>query len=203
MAGSLKSAFAASDVVYSPGRAELDVTCEESVKTYFKEIKSIDLLVCNAGATFDEILIKMDQRQWDEAMAVNLKGAFLCAKAAIPAMLRAGSGHIVFVSSYSAFSPPVGQANYAAAKAGLVGLAKSLAAELGSRAIRVNTVVPGWLETRMTENVLEERVDEVKATHALGQFNTPEAVASFIETLHRRMPFTSGQVFHLDSRILP
>ena len=86
-------------------------------------------------------------------------------------------------------------------KAGLIGLAMSLAKELGPAGVRVNTVLPGFLETRMTEGLSEERKDQVRKEHVLGRFNTTEAVADFLMTLHERMPHTSGQVFRLDSRV--
>jgi len=118
----------------------------------------------------------MDLNGWDEVMQVNLRGAFLCAQQAVKKMLKAKSGHIVFIGSHSAFSPPIGQCNYA-------------------------LVVPGWMESKMTSGVEPQRVDEVRELHALGKFNNPEAVASFIAVLHQQMVGTSGQVFHLDSRV--
>ncbi|WP_240963783.1 SDR family NAD(P)-dependent oxidoreductase [Luteolibacter luteus] len=186
--------------VMAPGRAELDVTDEAGAKDYFRR-HSPELLVCNAGITRDAPLAKLREADWDQVLAVNLRGAANCAAAALKGMLRSRSGHIVFISSYSAIHPPAGQAAYAAAKAGLIGLGKSLAKELGSAGIRVNVILPGFLETRMTEAVSPERRDQVKSEHALGRFNTPEAVAAFLRTLHLHLPHTSGQVFQLDSRV--
>lgn len=188
--------------VLAPGRAELDVSCADSVEQYFSEAGEIDLLLCNAGVTDDCLLAKMSERQWDRALEVNLKGAFRCARAVSRQMLRRRSGQVIFVSSYSAFHPPAGQANYAAAKAGLVGLAKSLAAEWGSRGVRVNVVVPGFLETKMTESVADTAKEAALSKHVLGQFNEAEKVAKFVRFMEEEMPYTSGQVFNLDSRIL-
>jgi len=191
--------------VYTPGRDELDVGDEVSVGDYFSEVKSLGLLVCNAGFTDDEVLLKMSESEWDEVMDTNLKGAFLCAKAAAKVMMKQKpqiGGHIVFVSSYSAFHPPVGQANYAAAKAALCGLAKSMAQELGGRNIRVNVIVPGFMETKMTEALSSGAKYLTRDKHVLGEFNTVEAVGSFLRCLHLDMVHTSGQVFNLDSRIL-
>ncbi|MGJ8656067.1 MAG: SDR family NAD(P)-dependent oxidoreductase [Akkermansiaceae bacterium] len=201
VAGSLEEAGM---VVEAPGRGELDVCDEVIVGEYFSGLGELDLLVCNAGGTYDELLLKMDEGCWDGVMDVNLRGAFLCAKAAGKLMMkqRGRGGHIVFVSSYSAFHPPVGQANYGAAKAALKGLALSLAKELGGRNIRVNVVVPGFMETRMTEGVSGARREAVMGDHALGEFNTVEATGKFLRCLHFDMPFTSGQVFNLDSRVI-
>jgi len=189
--------------VYAPGREELDVCCEESVNAFFADVDEPELLICNAGMVDDALLAKMGERQWDDVMAVNLRGAFLCARAVARKMVKRRRGHVVFIGSFSGFSPHVGQANYAAAKAGLVAMAKSLAAELGGKGVRVNVVVPGWLETKMTRGVPEDKIETARGMHALGAFNEPGAVASFIRVLHEEMPYTSGQVFHLDSRILP
>ena len=188
--------------VLSPGRAQLDVSSAESVDQYFSSVGEVDLLVCNAGVTADSLLAKMSESQWDKALEVNLKGAFRCARAVSRQMLRRRSGQVIFVSSYSAFHPPAGQANYAAAKAGLVGMAKSLAAEWGSRGVRVNVVVPGFLETKMTASVADVAREAALSKHVLGRFNEPEKVAKFVHFLEEEMPFTSGQVFNLDSRLL-
>ena len=197
----LAAAFAdAGHEVLAPGRDELDVTDAAAVKEYFKG-REVELLICNAGVTRDAVLGKLPEKDWDAVMAVNLRGAALCAAAASRGMVRARQGHIVFVSSHSAVHPPAGQAAYAAAKAGLIGLAMSLAKELGPAGVRVNSVLPGFLETRMTEGLSEKRKDQVRKEHVLGRFNTTEAVADFLMTLHERMPHTSGQVFRLDSRV--
>jgi 3-oxoacyl-[acyl-carrier protein] reductase len=197
----LAAAFeSAGHPVLAPGRSELDVTCAESIDGFFRR-HSPDLLVCNAGLTRDAPLARLGEAAWDEVMAVNLRGAARCAAAASRAMLRARGGHIVFVSSFSALHPPAGQAAYAAAKAGLIGLGKSLARELGPAGIRVNTVLPGFLDTPMTAGLSDSRREAVRRDHALGRFSTPAAASDFLVHLHDRMPHTSGQVFQLDSRI--
>lgn len=190
--------------VLCPGRGEMDVRDEVSVGEYFSGVGELDLLVCNAGMADDALLMKMDEVCWDGVMETNLRGAFLTAKAAAKLMMRqrGRGGHIVFVSSYSAFHPPLGQANYGAAKAALKGLALSMAKELGGRDIRVNVVVPGFMETRMTEEVSGARREAVMGDHALGEFNTVEAVGKFLRCLHFDMVHTSGQVFNLDSRVM-
>lgn len=195
------SAFsAAGHPVLAPGRGELDVTAPSQVSDYFRRHEA-ELLICNAGCTRDAVLAKLGEEAWDEVIDVNLGGAARCAAAASRAMLRARRGHIIFISSHSAVHPPTGQASYAAAKAGLLGLARSLARELGPAGIRINTILPGFLDTPMTGGLTPDRREQVLGEHALGRFNTPEAVAAFVHYLHHELPHTSGQVFQLDSRI--
>lgn len=188
--------------VLAPGRDVLDVTSTASVKNCMRDAGEIDLLVCNAGATLDKPLVSMSESDWDQVMDVNLRGAFLCARDVSRNMMKRRSGHIIFISSFSALHPPVGQVNYAAAKSALLGMMKSMAQELGSRNVRVNAVLPGFLETKMTEGLSDEIKRATIARHSLGRLNTPEAVGDFITYLHQRMPHTSGQVFNLDSRVI-
>ena len=187
--------------VHAPGRDQLDVADPESVASFFKTLEPLDLLIANAGLSHDQLLARTSEAEWDRQLEVNLHGAFRCAKAALKPMLRRRTGHLVFISSYSAIHPPAGQAAYAAAKAGLIGLAKSLAREVGPANIRVNVILPGFLETRMTEAVSDARKETVRQNHALGRFNTPESVARFLVHLHQHLPHTSGQIFQLDSRV--
>ena len=190
----------AGHAVLAPGHRELDVTDPEAVRAFFR-LHQPELLVCNAGITRDAPLARLDEVSWDEVLAVSLRGAARCAAAASRPMLRARHGHIVFISSYSALHPPVGQVAYASAKAGLIGLSKSLARELGPAGIRVNAILPGFLDTPMTESLSEDRREQVRRDHALGRFNTPDAVAAFLAYLHDNLPHTSGQIFQLDSRV--
>ncbi len=203
LAKEIKSTLSCAGMAVSnPKKSELNVSCSDSVKGYFDRLEGIDLLICNAGVTDDVLLLKMGESSWDKVMDVNLKGAYLVAKSAAKMMVKHRQGHIVFISSHSAYHPPLGQANYAAAKAGLEGLAKSMAAELGSRNVRVNVIVPGFMETKMTEGLTDEVKSAAMSKHCLGRFNEAKSVAKFIENLHLEMGHTSGQVFHLDSRIV-
>jgi len=188
--------------VLAPGSAELDVCDAEAVKRYMTDAGKLDLLVLNAGVTADGPLARMKESDWDRVMEVNLKGAFVCAREASRQMMKRRCGHVVFISSYSAAHPPAGQANYAASKAALLGLMKSMAQELGPRNVRVNAVFPGFLETAMTDVLPESVKAKSQKSHVLGRFNTPDSVGRFIAFLHREMPHTSGQVFNLDSRIV-
>jgi len=188
--------------VLAPGRAELDVTDKASVKAFFVETKQVDLLVNNAGVCHDAFLAKMSDEDFDHVVDVNLKGAFLVSQAALKLMSKQRSGHIVNIGSYSALRGPSGQANYAAAKAGLIGLTQSMAREYGARNVRVNCVLPGFLETKMTRHLLEDAVfsEGLMSAHTLGRLNTPQEAARFIAFLHT-MENVSGQIFQLDSRV--
>jgi 3-oxoacyl-[acyl-carrier protein] reductase len=186
--------------VAAPTRAELDICNPAAVRAYF-ESREVDLLICAAGVARDAPLAAIDEGDWDEVIAVNYRAAAACSAAAMPQMIRRRSGHIIFISSYSALHPPAGQAAYATSKAALLGLVASLATQNGPHGIRVNAVLPGFLETKMTQNVSENRKAQVLSQHTLGRFNTTAAVAGFIRHLHEDLPHTSGQIFQLDSRI--
>ncbi len=185
--------------IAAPGREELDVTDGRAVADYLAGRRPA-LLVCNAGVIRDAPLARLDPGDWRHVVEVNFHGARRCAAAVLPGMVRRGAGHIIFISSRSALHPPAGQSAYAAAKAALLGLTRDLAAEAGPHGIRVNAVLPGFLETPMTARVTRARRDAVRAEHTLDRLNTPEAAARFIWHLHHELPHTSAQVFQLDSR---
>jgi 3-oxoacyl-[acyl-carrier protein] reductase len=185
--------------VDAPGRRELDVGSSNSVIEYFAK-RETDLLVCNAGITRDSLLARTSPAAWDEVWEINFRGARRCIGVVLPAMKARLSGHIILIGSYSAFHPPAGQCAYAASKAALIGLMDDLASECGASGIRINAILPGFLETRMTADISPERVDAIRADHSLGRFNTTAEVAAFVRFLHEELPHTSGQVFQLDSR---
>lgn len=186
--------------VHAPGRDTLDVTCKAQVQEVISVLPKLDLLIHNAGLLRDSSLAKLTEADFDEVLQVHLRGAFLSSQAALKLMVKQRRGHLLMIGSFSALSGPFGQTNYAAAKAGLIGLTQSLAAEYGPRNIRANCVLPGFLETQMTAPVPEGARARILAQHTLGRFNTPQDAARFIAFLHQ-MENISGQVFHLDSRI--
>jgi 3-oxoacyl-[acyl-carrier protein] reductase len=143
----------------------------------------------------------MTEEDFSRSLEINLSGGFYVSRAALKIMSKQRHGHIVMIGSFSALKGPVGQANYAAAKAGLIGLTQSLAQEYGSRNIRVNCVLPGFLETKMTAGLTPNAREKFRQSHALGHFNTTTQVADFISFLDQQLPHTSGQIFNLDSRI--
>lgn len=186
--------------VLAPGKATLDVTSGASVSACFAGIERLDLLINNAGTTEDTLALSMSAEQWQRVIDVNLNGAFRCSRAALKLMVRQRAGHIINIGSFAALNGTEGQSNYAAAKAGLIALTQSLAAEYGPRNVRCNCVLPGFLETKMTHAVLAKRRDQVLASHALGRLNTVADAARFIAQLDS-FPHVSGQVFQLDSRV--
>jgi len=161
-----------------------------------------DLLICAAGMIDDRLLAKATSDQWDQLLDTNLRGAAWCAREVGKNMLKNGKGHIIFISSYSALHPPLGQIAYASAKAGLLGLTKSLAREWGAAQIRVNAILPGFMDNNMTSNMPAVHREKILADHVLGHFNTEKQVAQFIYHLHNHLTHTSGQIINLDSRIL-
>lgn len=188
------------DSVLAPGRKAMDVRDEAQIESYFSNLKQLDVLIANAGLTRDGAVTGLSAEDFDQVVGTNLRGTFLCARAALKLMIKQRSGHIILIGSRAARYGTRGQSAYAAAKAGLVGLAQSLAREYGPRNIRCNVVLPGFLETPMTASLSAERREAVRAEHALGRFNTAENAARFIAVL-ARLDHVSGQVFTLDSRI--
>lgn len=162
----------------------------------------LDALINNAGVTADQLVGQLKDRDWENVLQVNLKGAFICSRAVLRPMLRARDGHIINISSFSGRCGQRGQANYAAAKAGLLGLTAALAQEVGKRNIRVNAVLPGVLPTPMTAGLEEETLARFAAANALGRLNSVAEVARFVVFL-TGMQNVSGQLFQLDSRIAP
>ncbi len=163
--------------------ASLDVSDGDAVTAAFKEVVAtlgpIDVAVINAGITDDGLSMRMSDEQWRRVLSVNLDGAFFTARAALGSMLRQRRGSIVFVGSISPFLGVPGQANYAAAKAGLVGLARSLAKEVASRTITVNVVAPGFIDTDMTA-ALGDAGDSITSSIPLGRVGRPNEVAALI-----------------------
>jgi beta-ketoacyl ACP reductase len=164
-----------------------DVTSAEDVDRAFREVEEaqgpVEVLVSNAGITDDQLLLRMGEESFTRVLDTNLTGAYRVAKRAARGMLKARWGRLVFVSSVVGMSGAAGQANYAASKAGLVGLSRSLARELGSRGITSNVVAPGWVETDMTAGLPEARRAELLASTALGRTAQPEEVAGVIAFL--------------------
>lgn len=190
----------AENKVHAPGRRAMDVRDEKQVQACFSGLERLDVLIANAGLTRDGAVTSLTSGDFSDVVDTNLRGTFLCVRAALKLMLPQKSGHILLIGSRAARYGTRGQSLYAAAKAGLAGLAQSVAKEYGSRNICCNVVLPGFLETRMTASLSAQRREEVRQEHALGRFNTVENAARFIVFLSR-LDHVSGQVFTLDSRI--
>ncbi len=180
-----------------------DVADKSQVEQLFAQIRDVlgpvDILVNNAGITKDGLLLRMSEEDFDKVMAVNVKGAFLCSQAALKDMMRAKQGRIINISSVVGLAGNAGQANYAASKAGLIGLTKSIAKEYGGKGIRCNAIAPGFIKTDMTEslpiNVREEYLKQIAARH----FGRPEDVAALAAFLaSEKAEYINGQVISVD-----
>ena len=170
-----------------------------TIETAMTAFGKIDALINNAGITRDTLIMRMSEDDWDAVLDTNLKGAFLTSKAAIRPMLRARTGRIVNLTSVVGLVGNAGQANYAAAKAGLVGLTKTLAKEVGSRGITVNAVAPGFIETRLTDVLPTEVKDQLLKQTPLGRFGTPEDIAGAVAFLvSPDSAFITGHVLTVD-----
>ena len=182
----------------------LDVTSRDAVAAAVGQTLSrwqrIDLLINNAGNTADNLVGQLSDDDWQRVLDVHLKGAFLCSQAVLRPMLKQRDGHILNIASFSARTGNRGQANYAAAKAALLGLTTSLAKEVGSRNVRVNALLPGVLPTPMTANLKPDQLADFAAANALGRINDLAEVARFAAFLAGTQNI-SGQFFQLDSRI--
>ena len=150
---------------------------EEAVAKVLDKLGRIDILINNAGVTQDGLLVRMDETQWDRVLDINLKGTFLCTRAAAKVMLKARKGRIVSIASIVGLIGNPGQANYAASKAGVVGLTKSVARELASRGITCNAIAPGFIKTDMTERLPEDVKQRLLEQIPLGTLGEPIDVA--------------------------
>jgi 3-oxoacyl-[acyl-carrier protein] reductase len=164
-----------------------------------EEFGQVDILVNNAGITRDKLLLRMSEEDWDAVLDTNLKGAFLCIKAVAPLMVKQKSGVIVNVGSVVGRVGGPGQANYSASKAGLFGLTKSLAKELGSRNIRINAVAPGFIETEMTEVLKADYREAILKQIPLGRFGAAKDVARVVAFLcSSDAAYIHGEVITID-----
>lgn len=172
---------------------------QSAFKAIAKEAGTIDILVNNAGITRDGLMALMKEGDWDSVIDTNLKGAFLCAKAASRTMMKKKTGRIVNISSVSGFAGNAGQVNYAAAKAGLVGLTKSMAREYATRNITVNSVAPGYIETEMTDLLGEDVQEQIKSEIPLAVFGRCEDIAGAVAYLvSEDGGYITGQTLHVN-----
>ena len=173
--------------------------CETFISDVIKEYGRLDILVNNAGITKDGLLMKMSEEDFDKVLSTNLKGAFNTIRFATRQMLKQRSGRIINMASVVGVTGNAGQANYAASKAGIIGLTKATAREMASRGITVNAIAPGFIETDMTE-VLSDKVKEASVAQIpLGKFGKPEDVAAAAAFLaSEEAGYITGQVLHVD-----
>ncbi len=175
------------------------VACEAMIQDIVKEYGHLDILVNNAGITKDGLIMKMKEEDFDSVLNVNLKGTFNTIRHSARQMLKQRSGKIINISSVSGILGNVGQANYAASKAGVIGLTKTMARELGSRGITVNAIAPGFVDTEMTEVLSEEIRENACKQIILGRFGKPEDIANTAVFLASdKADYITGQVISVD-----
>ncbi|NND02265.1 MAG: 3-oxoacyl-[acyl-carrier-protein] reductase [Acidimicrobiia bacterium] len=195
------------DAVRAAGGEAMTVSADvgdvDAVDSMFAQIAEefgpVAILVNNAGITRDDLMLRMKVDQWDDVITTNLRSVYLCSKAALRAMLRAKWGRIISIGSVSGISGNPGQANYAAAKAGIIGFSKSLAKEIGSRGITVNVVAPGFIETDMTAALGEEVTSAAAGSIAVGRLGQPHEIASAVGYLASEdASYITGQTIVVD-----
>jgi len=184
-------------------KIQADVSQEADVKAMIKEVikqfSTLDILVNNAGVTKDNLLMRMKEEEFDQVIDINLKGVFLCTKAVTRHMMKQRSGKIINVASIVGVSGNPGQANYVAAKAGVIGMTKSVAQELASRNILVNAVAPGFISTDMTDALTKEQQEAILSRIPLAKLGTPENVANVVRFLASDdANYITGQTIHID-----
>ena len=165
----------------------------------FKEYGSIDILVNNAGITNDTLLMRMSDDQWDSVLDINLKGSFTCTRSVIKYMMKKKSGRIINITSIVGLTGNAGQANYAASKAGLIGMTKSIAKEVASRGITANCVAPGWIETAMTEQLSDDVKNKFLSQIPTGKIGYPKDIANTVIFLaSKEAEYITGQTITVD-----
>ncbi len=182
---------------------ECDVTSPESLEAAFKQLETAwgpaEVLVCSAGITDDTLLLRMGEERWQSVIDTNLTAAYRCCKRAVGPMVRARRGRIVLISSVVGMMGQAGQANYAASKAGLIGLGRSLARELASRSITVNVVAPGLVATDMIAVLADDHVAQLTSMVPLGRTASPEEVAAVVAFLASdEASYVTGAVVPVD-----
>ncbi len=179
-----------------------NVAIQDEVTDFFDQVMAaagrIDVLVNNAGITRDNLLVRMKEAEWDAVLSVNLKGPFLCIQKVARVMMKQRAGRIINIASISGVIGNAGQANYAAAKAGIIGLTKTAAKEYAARGVTVNAVAPGYIETDMTANLPEKVRDLMLAQIPLGRAGQPDDVAAAATFLaSQAAAYITGQVIHV------
>lgn len=183
----------------APADIAADGAADELVKTALDGFGRLDIVVNNAGIIRDGLLMRMSDDDWDAVQRTNLRAAFLCTRAAIRPMIRQRSGRIINITSVSGILGNAGQANYAAAKAGLIGLTKSTAREVATRNITVNAIAPGFIETELTDRLSDKVKEAILAQIPAQRFGRPEEVAEVVAFLaDERASYITGQVITID-----
>lgn len=176
---------------------------EALVQSTIEQLGNLEVLVNNAGITKDSLLLRMQPEDFEAVVDTNLKGVFYLTKAASKVMFKKRSGRIINIASVSGVTGNIGQANYSASKAGVIGLTKTAAKELASRGILVNAIAPGFIQTDMTDVLSDEVKEKIRETVPLKRFGKPEDVANMVGFLAGdQSDYISGQVFHVDGGLV-
>jgi 3-oxoacyl-[acyl-carrier protein] reductase len=206
-AGSEAKAYEVVEEIKGIGQEAIAIQCDVSnnesvtdmVKATVDHFGKIDILVNNAGITRDNLLMRMKEDEWDDVININLKGVFLCTKAVTRQMMKQRYGRIINISSVVGVSGNPGQANYVAAKAGVIGLTKTSAKELASRGITVNAIAPGFITTEMTDQLTEDIQNEMLKMIPLAQFGEPKDIAhSVVFLASDDSRYITGQTIHVN-----
>jgi 3-oxoacyl-[acyl-carrier protein] reductase len=196
-------AAAGGEAILVEGDISQEASAKAAVQAVVERWGRIDILVNNAGITRDRLLLRMTPEDWDQVLAVDLRGAFLCTKYAMPYLVRQRQGRIVNISSVVGISGNPGQANYAAAKAGLIGFTKAVAREVASRNVTVNAVAPGFITTDMTQQLSEETRQQILSRIPMGRFGSAEEVAEVVVFLcSAGARYITGQVVAIDGGLI-
>ena len=175
------------------------VACDATIDHIVKEFGGLNVLVNNAGITKDQLAMRMKDEEWDDVIATNLSAVFRLSRAVLRPMMKARGGRIIHVTSVVGHSGNPGQANYAAAKAGVAGMSRALAREIGSRNITVNCVAPGFIDTDMTKALSDEQQNALKANIPLGRLGTPEDIAHAVVFLASpKAGYITGATLHVN-----
>lgn len=178
-------------------------SAQEMTKLALEEFERIDILINNAGVTRDNLIMRMDESEWDTVININLKGVFNCSKSLIRPMMRQRYGRIVNISSVSGLAGQVGQTNYSASKAGVIGFTKALAREVASRNITVNAVAPGFIPTALTVDLPADLKDAILGITPLGRMGKPEEVAYAVAFLaSEEASYITGQILSVDGGMM-
>ena len=191
------------DAMLIAGDISDEASAEETIKAVVERFGRIDILINNAGIHRDRLLLRMTPADFDEVLQVNLRGAFLCTKYVMPHFVRQHYGRVINMSSVVGLTGNPGQANYAAAKAGLIGFTKAVAREVASRNVTVNAVAPGYIATGMVEDLTEEQRSQILERIPMGRFGTSEDVAETILFLSSKgAGYLTGQVLTIDGGLI-
>ena len=191
------------DAMLIAGDISDEASAQETIKAVIERFGRIDILINNAGIHRDRLLLRMTSADFDEVLQVNLRGAFLCTKYVMPHFIRQHYGRVINMSSVVGLTGNPGQANYAAAKAGLIGFTKAVAREVASRNVTVNAVAPGYIATGMVEDLTDEQRNQILERIPMGRFGTSEDVAETILFLSSKgAGYLTGQVLTIDGGLI-